>query len=107
MSLQHDGSSVNPDHDQPGDCGPEPRWALRAMTKELAEHGLDTCDPGPEDSRLLTVTSATGAHCDICVDDDQIVSCAYVPPGKAGAGPTQVAGVVLRMLGLTGQPRAA
>lgn len=89
---------VTPDNEQTDAGTLAPRRAMQVVAEMLAARGLDTSSPGHTDSRLLTVTAAAGARCEVHVEDDQAVSCAYHPAAShSGAAP--VAGAVLRLLG--------
>lgn len=81
--------------------GEEPGWAMRAMAAELAECGLKADTSEREDSRLLTVTGAGRAQVEICADDDRGMLCEYFSAPSSDPDVGEVAGVALRMLGVS------
>jgi hypothetical protein len=79
--------------------GVEPGAPMRAMAEMLAGRGFDVYGPELEESRLLTVTNAKRARCEIGVEDNERVSWEYFPWTGADTQPAEIAGMALRILG--------
>jgi hypothetical protein len=88
------------------DAGPAPGGATRVVAGMLAERGLDVLCLDEEDGLLLRVTGAGRGQCDIDAEDGEGIVWQYVPSGESGAGPVEISGVVLRVLGGDGMSAA-
>jgi hypothetical protein len=83
-----------------GTGGQEPGWARRSVAECLTERGLNVDVPEQEEGGFLTITTAGDAHCQVDVEDDQNLLCAYFSPGSMDARPADIAGMVLGLLGV-------
>ena len=72
---------------------------VRAMTERLTERGLTVRTTACEDSRLLKVTRARKAACDVIVANDQYFTCEYTAKRNRRTNPADLARIVARMLG--------
>ena len=75
------------------------RRPVRAMAERLTGRGLTVRTTPCEDSRLLKVTRARKAACDIIVADDQYFTCEYTAQRNRSSNPADLARIVARMLG--------
>ena len=76
------------------------RKPVHAMTERLTGRGLTVRTTACEDSRLLKVTRARKAACDVIVANDQYFTCEYTAKrNRRRSSPADLARIVARMLG--------
>jgi hypothetical protein len=94
------GVNGSPDADR------EPGVPTRVVAGMLAGFGLDVRCLDEDDCPLLRVTGGGRGHCEIDAEDGEGIVWQYVPCGESTAGPVEISGVVLRVLGGDGMSAA-